>query len=171
MSGGATNGFHKDRRNTTMTVISQRDCDPTKTPSQQAPALWVYGGALVEKSLCVLGNINTQGLVIGDVCSPQVFTDVLREKTLEQGIVVDGNLCLVPESVLKTDTIHPSTSGADVSVSGNIAISDALSVTGDSTLGGALVLSGLTPQLGNVLLSHYIEISIGGNVFKLPVGV
>lgn len=97
---GATAGFHIDERKTTLHLIGGRDCVPGAPLTAYTPDLWIRGGSAIEKSLCVLGNIYTEGTFVGNLCSQIALTETLSEKFLGEGISVLGNLIMDGNSTL-----------------------------------------------------------------------
>lgn len=115
---GATAGFSIDERKTTLHLIGGRDCVPGAPMGTYTPDLWVRGGTAVEKSLCVLGNINTEGMLIGNVCSDIAMVETLSEKFMGEGVTVMGNLIFDSSSTLVAQSITTNniTANGDVTI-------------------------------------------------------
>lgn len=105
----ATGGFHRDEQFSSLVIMSGRDCAPGRFLSQQSPDLWVKGGSLIEKTLCVGGNIGVEGFLIGNVCSELVLVSQIQEKFFGEGIIVSGNLMMQPDDYMYVSSIrsHP----------------------------------------------------------------
>jgi hypothetical protein len=93
----ASKDLSRDKQFTSMTLIGGYDCDVSNP--RKGVDLRVKGGAIIEKSLCVLGNLNVAGMLSSEV-SGNVLTDKIQEAELMQGIQVCGNLIMVEESLL-----------------------------------------------------------------------
>lgn len=101
----ASKDLSRDKQFTSMTLIGGYDCDPNNP--RKGVDLRVKGGELIEKSLCVLGNINVAGVIISNICGT-VFTPKIQEKELTSGIQVCGNLLLNEDSYLIGNILAPS---------------------------------------------------------------
>jgi hypothetical protein len=104
----ATQDFSVNKEFSSLWLLGGRDCKPGTLLKQQSPDLWVKGGSIVEKTLCVLGNLTVDGLMTGNVCG-QLFTDQIVAKVLQDGIDVFGDLIIDPDfdlvSTIRTNCI------------------------------------------------------------------
>jgi len=150
MSHHATTNFKKSEQFTNLTLIGGRDCIPGVPMNHQSPDLWVQGGAIIERTLCVNGNVVAKNF-IGNVCADTVLTTTLKEKYTGEGIEIIGNLnigditldnidlnCgnLYNASIVQVDRIIPSgclTADNTVRFVGNASVSENLDVTGKVT--------------------------------------
>lgn len=89
----ASKDSHNDKTLTSLVLIGTRDCRPDLPLRAQGPDLWVKGGSIIEKTLCVLGNVVVDGLIIGNLCG-DVYTENIIAKELQDGINVVGNLII-----------------------------------------------------------------------------
>ena len=112
----ASKDSHNDHTLTSLVIISGRDCKPELPLRAQHPDLWVKGGAIIEKTLCVLGNISVDGLILGNLCG-DVYTDRIVAKELQDPIDVIGELVIDPDfdlvATIRTNCISDFT-GAGV---------------------------------------------------------
>jgi len=102
---GATAGFHIDEQKTTLHLTGGRDCIPYAPLSTYTADLWVRGGGVIEKRLAVLGNIHTESLFVGNLCSEVALIETLSEKYVGESIRVVGNIELGEEDILFAPTI------------------------------------------------------------------
>ncbi len=95
---------------TTISVSSERDIIPIKTQSifHHTPALWIRGGALIEKSQAILGNLHVGEFMFGNISSDVCIIDTIHELTQGHGIGVYGNIYLEQGSEL-IGKIHADT--------------------------------------------------------------
>lgn len=95
--GGASRDHGKDRSFTSIHVIGGNDCVLENLRS--AVDLRIKGGAIIEKSACILGNLNVQEMLMGQTCG-NILTQKIQEKELSEGIEIIGNIMLdIPNSV------------------------------------------------------------------------
>ena len=114
MSQRASKDSHNDKTFSSMTLIGGREAKPGVPLRFQSPDLWVKGGSIIEKTLCVLGNICVDGLSLGNICG-DVYTDKIIAKELQHPISFVGDLVIDPDFSLVGD-IH---SNCISSVTGN----------------------------------------------------
>lgn len=100
----ASKDSHNDQTLTSLVLIAGRDCRPDLPLRAQGPDLWVRGGAIVEKTMCVLGNLSVDGMMSGNLCG-DLFTDRIVAKELQDGITVIGDLFVDPDFVLQVDEV------------------------------------------------------------------
>ena len=134
----ASKDLARDKQFTSMTLIGGYDCDPNNP--RKGIDLRVKGGAIVEKSLCVLGNLNVAGM-LSSAMSGNILTEKIQESELMEGIQVCGNLVMVDESVLlgnvcvppggsiKTPKIEEKVLGQGINISGNIITTNNISAS------------------------------------------
>ena len=117
----ATHALQNDQRFTTLTLLSDRDVSPIglRPLFHQSPALWVRGGALIEKSEAILGNLYVGDFIYGNLCADFILTDSIHEKVLGLGINVYGNLRLEQDANLQTSYLNGAALCADL-VGGNV---------------------------------------------------
>jgi hypothetical protein len=78
-----------DKQITTLWLIGGFDSDPER--QSKAVDFKVEGGALIKKAMVVLGNVNVQQFLKGDLIG-NVFTDFIQEKQVGEGIKIVGDL-------------------------------------------------------------------------------
>ena len=98
----ATHALRNDQRLTTLTLLRDRDVSMIgkQTLFHQSPALWIRGGALIEKSASIIGNLYVGGCIFGNICSEIILTDTIHEIFPGQGIAIYGNVTLEQGSTL-----------------------------------------------------------------------
>lgn len=94
--GTATN----DAECRSLVVTSTRECRTDRA----APALWVRGGALIDRAACVSGNLTVHGLTLSDVCG-QLVTDRVVAKDFTRPIEVHGDVAIDEDFVLSASTL------------------------------------------------------------------
>ena len=87
---------HNDQTLTSLVITGGKDCIPNRLLRAQGPDMWVKGGAIIEKTLCVLGNLYVDGFIIGNICG-DVYTEHIISKNLHKPIEVIGNLLIDPD--------------------------------------------------------------------------
>jgi hypothetical protein len=92
----ASKDSHNDQTLTSLVLISGKDYNPELPLRSQGPSFWVKGGSIIEKSMCVLGNLIVGGIIIGNLCG-QVYTDKIIAKELQDGIDVCGDMIIDPD--------------------------------------------------------------------------
>ena len=141
----ASKELGRDKQFTSMVLIGGYDCDPNN--ARKGVDLRVKGGAIIEKSLCVVGNLNVAGMLSSEM-SGNLLTGKIQESELMEGIQVCGNLMMIDDSVLiggvqvpsgssiKTPKIEEevvgsgiSICGEDVNINGNLVITDNITVS------------------------------------------
>jgi len=120
----ASKELSRDKQFTSMTLIGGYDCDPNNP--RKGIDLRVKGGALIEKSFCVLGNINVAGILSGQI-NGNLLTDKIQETELMQGIQVCGNLLLDENSSLIGNICVPS--GGSVNIKGDLTTTNNVTMT------------------------------------------
>lgn len=152
----ATFSSHKDEQLSSLVIITGRDCAPGRFLSQQSPDLWVKGGSLIEKTLCVGGNIGVEGFLIGNVCSELVLTSQIQEKFFGEGIISSGNIMMQNDDHLYVNNIQ-ARPGSDLCLSAepgqSVAIcgGDCLDLNGGDLCNvGNINAAGLNLQCGNI---------------------
>ena len=125
------------------------DCDPGVILKHQRPALWVKGGTLVEKRLCVLGNISTESFLSGNIMSDLILVDTIQEKTPGDGVVLVGNL-IATDSTFFVDRIEANSLSVfdienveTISSDGDLAICSGGDIT-LKALGGDIIAANAT---------------------------
>lgn len=183
----ASKDLSRDKQFTTMTLIGGYDCNPNVP--KKGVDLRVKGGVLIEKSLCVMGNINVSGIISGEQ-SGNVLTEKIQEAELTQGIQVCGNLILNEESIIigdlcgniQTAKIDEKVPGEGVCINGNLTVNGNVladnitgvtlaSAGGDETLvqdgvGPDLVIKGLTAGEGIQLTGSTSNVTISSTVMS-----
>lgn len=174
MSHQASAGFHKSEQFTTLTLIGGRDCIPGALLSQQSPDLWVHGGAIIEKNLCVGGNIGTDGYIIGNICADRALIGTLEEKHINEGINVVGDMnfnCgnVTNIGLLTVQTIAAANGcgagntlhlGSDVTIFGDLEVGANLIVNQTTILEGDLNVVGNSYFNGNITANHIDATSV-----------
>ena len=174
MSHPASAGFHKSETLTTLTLIGGRDCIPGALLSQQSPDLWVHGGAIIEKNLCVGGNIGTDGYIIGNICADRALISTLEEKHINEGINVIGDMnfnCgnVTNIGLLTVQTIAAANGcgagntlhlGSDVTVFGDLEVGANLIVNQTTILEGELHVVGNSFFNGPITANHIDATSV-----------
>jgi hypothetical protein len=174
MSHQASAGFHKSEQLTTLTLIGGRDCIPGALLSQQSPDLWVHGGAIIEKNLCVAGNIGVDGYIIGNICADRALIGTLEEKHINEGINVIGDMNFNCGNVtnigyLSVQTIAAANDcgagntlhlGSDVTVFGDLEVGANLIVNQSTILEGELHVVGKSYFNGNITAGHIDATSV-----------
>jgi len=166
----ATGGFHRDEQFSSLVIMSGRDCLPGRFLSQQSPDLWVKGGTLIEKTLCVGGNIGVEGYLIGNVCSELALVSQIQEKFFGEGIIVSGNVMMQPDDYFSVSSIaglpsKPLCLSADPDQSVTICGGNCLDLAGHDICNAgnidanSLDLSELNLQCGNITNVDTITIS------------
>jgi|JI10StandDraft_1071094.scaffolds.fasta_scaffold79593_4 hypothetical protein len=144
---------------TSLVLIGGRECIPGKPRSWQNPDLWVKGGAIIDKGLCVGGNIGTDGFLSGNLISDVILVSTIEERFLGEGIDVFGDV-----------RFHGNIIGGNISGGGGVA---GVSSWSAGTTGFAP--SG--PTTGVVTLSGTLNVGHGGTGLtatptngQLPIG-
>lgn len=129
-----------DKQFSSLSLIGGRDTNPNAL--FKGVDLRVEGGALVKKTMCVLGNIYVGQFLMADTVG-NVYTDLIQEKHLTEGIKIVGDL--IPDDTstynlgsptnfwsnlyvdngciptIETDSISPKT-GNSVTINDNLQI-------------------------------------------------
>lgn len=80
-----------DKHFTTITLGSERDVDINRLGGNP-PSFWTAGGALIDKSAMIRGNLYVGGLMTGNVCAQNILVETIEEKFYQEGITIIGNL-------------------------------------------------------------------------------
>ena len=114
---------------TTLKLNGGRNVDATSKTRLHVD-LYVKGGALIKKDICVLGNIASGNISTSTLTAGMIVTDELSSST--GTITVSSNVVLSGPTELTSNTInvndlHP-VSGGTVTVNGNLNVTDTLNV-------------------------------------------
>ena len=116
----------------------------------KAVDLLVQGGAYINKSMCIGGNICVGDLLMGDVCG-NLFTQKIMEKEPMQGIDLCGNVSLLGDIVPSADNMFQL---------GTIDNKWANIIAQDVTVCGTLFANGMMNMVdGNMLTANTVCIN------------
>lgn len=166
MSTGSASYRSGDEKFTSVVLIGGRDCRPNAPLSTQNPDLWVQGGSIIEKTLCVLGNISSPGVITSSAFCGDILTNEIISKDLNTPIDIIGDVNfdenftvtvpgdLVVNNFTVTGNVTGNISGGTGNISGDFSVSGKtttgeLCVTGDAEVAGELTVNDLV-VLGNV---------------------
>jgi hypothetical protein len=129
------------KQHTSLVLTGGRDCKGDALISWQSPDLWVHGGAIISKNLCVGGNVGTDQYLIGNVVADRLLVSIIEEKYIENGIDVFG----------------------DVRFHGNIIGGNIQGGSGVSSFSaGATGFTPNTPTTGSIVLGGVLNAQHGG---------
>lgn len=169
----ASRDLSRDKQFTSMTLIGGYDCSIDQP--RKGVDLRVKGGSIIEKSLCVLGNINVAGMLTSEI-SGNVLTSKIQESSLTQGIQVCGNLVMTNDSflegnisvpsqgVLQTPKIQESSVGQGICIASDLTNSGDIRIVNDGDL--YLTPSG-TVIIGNTAMSIDTSQQVFANLISL----
>lgn len=89
----ASAALHIDNNLTSLIIQGGRDVNINRANGLCAPDLWVKGGALIEKSILVTGNINCADVIIGDI-SGDIYTNHIIANDLVEPVVLEGDFVI-----------------------------------------------------------------------------
>ena len=167
----ATKAMGIDKQLTTLWLIGGFDSDNER--QSKAVDFKVEGGALVKKSMVVLGNVNVQQFIKGDLIG-NVFTQLIQEKQVGDGIKIVGDLLpdgtfslgsltniweYIHGNSIYTNTIMPLTPAGlvidgNVTIDGILSSSNGIRATRLATTGDDVVVENAIPPIaGQVLVA------------------
>jgi predicted acyltransferase (DUF342 family) len=135
--GGASQDQAKDRRLSSLHLIGGNECSLDN--SRSAVDLRVQGGTLINKSLCVMGNINAGGMISGEFMG-NLITGKIQEEELMQGIQVIGNLNMDSESFFKGNVIVPSSGSICTPEIKETIVGEGVTITSNANVVGTLTV-------------------------------
>jgi hypothetical protein len=139
----ASRAINIDKQYSTLHLIGGNDVNPNFL--RKGMDLRVEGGALIKKSLVVMGNLSVDTFMSGDMAG-NLFTTSIQEAELGEGIMVVGDVVLDEDNSfignLQSDLIEGTTASGvaipkimgDVEVCGNITVMG-VNVGSDSVVG------------------------------------
>jgi hypothetical protein len=154
--------------------FDEANCNPNKLRVD----LRVAGGALIKKTLCVLGNIELKGILNGPLLCANISTNLIYPKSPLTNIAVAGNLILDTNyhivsgfadlTTIKTNCISEIISGEGVSIQGPLTIKGNSYIRSE-TLSSETVYANVI-NIGELITGENILIQNTGDLVLNPSG-
>lgn len=151
----ATQDFHRDEQFTSLTLIGGRDCNDIVNINQN-PDLWVHGGALLERNLCVGGNIVAAGLT-ANTCSDLLLVRTIQEKVAGEGINIVSDVTTIEGNLIVNGTIMGNTDTDNLYLPGYLTVDGKIQGNSDLCIAGDAMFEGDVVVQGNIM-SGFINI-------------